>query len=324
MNLCGVFMNKFLEILKEINDIPLVSSREEIFIPKLQDKLTQWLPDYKIQNIDNNLVVIPNTNVNNLLISHVDEIGFLIKRQINENTYELQTCGLLNKSHGTKVQTLKDEKKYTGIIGNILPHSGETIDKLVVEFSENVNLPPMWPVQFINEPVFGNYVLSKTLDNHCAAASLINVALQKNIAFILTTGEEEGTQRLIYLMKNLPVEYDDTIVIDAAPSNQDSYYKEKTMIDEGNLGIMPEEGAGNGNKAPSELIEKIKNYATQNNIKLNTIETRYPDEITDATNLYKIGIKCISVCYPIRYLHNSMEVMNIETIKILEKFLLNI
>ena len=146
-------MQKTLEILRELNEIPLVSSREEVFFPELEKKVKSWLPNYSVVNIDNNLLCFPKIKkVENLLFAHTDEIGFLVKRHIGENAYELQTVGLVNiqAAHGIKVQTFLNGKKYVGVVGNILPHSGETSYKLVVEFSENVSLPPLWPFQFSN------------------------------------------------------------------------------------------------------------------------------------------------------------------------------
>lgn len=322
-------MEKSLEIMDDINGLPIVSSKEDIFIPELEKKLKKWLPNYSIKNIDDNLLVFPNVKTTeNLLLAHVDEIGFLIKRQISENTYELITVGLVDKlaAHGSKVQTIFNNKEYIGIIGNVLPHSGKSSEKLIVEFSENVNLPPLWPIQFINDPVFDEYIMSKTLDNRLGIASIINTAIKKNVTFVLTVGEEEGTQRLRNLMKIIPdyFDYNDVIVIDAAPSNQDVYYEEKTMINEGDLGFIAVEGGGKGNVAPERLIEKTKSFIKKSNIKMNLIETHFTDEITDATNLYKMGFESISVCYPVRYLHNSFEVANKETVRKINELLINI
>ncbi len=317
---------KTLEILSELNEIPLISSREEIFFPELEKKVKSWLPNYTVLNIENNLLVFPKIKkVENLLFAHVDEIGFLVKRQIGENSYELQTSGLVNvqAAHGIKVQTFFKGKKYAGFIGNLLPHSGQTSDILVVEFTENISLPPLWPIQFANEPIFTDYLFSKTMDNHIGAASLISTAMKRDIAFVLTSGEEEGTQRLRTLMKVVRehFEYENIIVVDSCPSNQDPYYKEKTMIDEGKMGIIPIEGGGKGNIAPNNLIEKVKSVLEKSNIRFNIIETHFPDEITDATNLSKIGLEAIAIGYPLRYLHNPVEVANKQTLEVLSRFL---
>ena len=322
-------MQKTLEILRELNEIPLVSSREEVFFPELERKVKSWLPSYTVLNIHNNLLVFPKVKkVENLLFAHTDEIGFLVKRHIGENAYELQTIGLVNiqAAHGIKVQTFWNGKKYLGVVGNILPHSGETSDKLVVEFSENVSLPPLWPVQFANEPMFTDYIFSKTLDNHIGGASLIATAQKRNLGFVLTSGEEEGTQRLRNLIKRVKefFEYESIIVVDSCPSNQDPYYKQKTMIDEGNLGIIPVEGGGSGDKAPQKLLDKVKTLIEKSGTKVNAIETHFPDEITDATNLYKIGVEAVSIGYPLRYLHNPIEVANKKTLENLQNFLLQV
>ena len=52
-------MQKTLEILRELNEIPLVSSREEVFFPELERKVKSWLPSYTVLNIHNNLLVFP-------------------------------------------------------------------------------------------------------------------------------------------------------------------------------------------------------------------------------------------------------------------------
>jgi putative aminopeptidase FrvX len=324
-------MRQLFSILKAINDVPLVSSRENVFIQKMVEIIQASLPSYSIANIGDNIIGaergLKNKKIDNLLFAHLDEIGFLAKKQLSETSYKIATSGLVDAlaAHGSKVQTVLDDRKYLGIIGNILPHSKQTTDELVVEFSEPVDLPPLWPIQFANEPVFSTNLISKTLDNRLAVSAIIRASMERPMAFALTSGEEEGTQRLNNLINKLPefVDFNNIIVLDAVPSNQDYYYKQKTMVDEGKLGIIPSEGDGSGNVAPQNLIDEVEKLLKNNNLSYNTVQTHYPDEITDATSLYRMNIDSIAVGYPVRYIHNAMEVVNANTAEMLLKFIQN-
>lgn len=319
-------MQKTISILRKINDIPLVSEREYLFINEFETTLKKWLPKYKLENIDNNLLIMQkNTkSIDNIIFAHIDEIGFLIKRKISENTYELKISGLVNtlSAHGQKIQTMFNNKKYFGVIGNSMPHVKKQYKNLIAEFSQDVDIPNGWPVQFANEPEFGRYLLSKTMDNHLGVACLIRTAMKRNVVFALTIGEETTKQRLRRLTQRIQeIKHNRILVLDCAPSDKDKYYEEKGVLKEGSIGIVPVEGNGKGNIAPGYLIKEASDIIKRAGLKRSIVETYYEDDISEATNLYKLGIETMQICYPLRYIHNPLEVSNYETITLLNKFL---
>lgn len=321
-------MKKTLQILKTLNDIPLVSTREYIFISVLEKQIHKWLPKYSVKNIENNLIVIPPNKIfSTIFFAHIDEIGFVVKKKLSQTVYELDIRGLINISsaHGSAIQTKIKNKIFTGTIGNVMPHTKGSSNKLFAEFSENTNLPIGWPVTFANNHYFGKRILSKTLDNRFAVACLISTAMKKNIAFALTIGEEESKQKFSKLLNILPkaIAKNSIIVIDGTSSNADLYYTDKNSAEEGSLGIVPIEGGGKGNIAPKELVKKTLKQMRSAGISATIIKTYYEDDISDSTALCKLGCKTIQVCYPMRYMHNAIESANIETIYLLKKFLEN-
>ncbi len=306
-----------LEILQKIGDLPLVSGFEQYFI----DDFLSLINSFGVNAVKSglNILSLNNSKSNIVFVSHYDEIGFVVDNRYRNDLYRTIPMGLITweRGYGKVFQTKFKGKIIKAVGSSPLPHSEVEEKRLFLELEEEIELPPLWPFTFENRTIKTKKMFySKSLDNRVACSSLIESSLSKPINFVLLHGEEQGTTRLKETLEYIEerIENPFFIVIDAAFSSKDEHYK---GIEEPKIAYIKEEGGGYGNIAPDNLVRNIKKYVDSE------LKTNSRAEVTDATTLYRYGKSAISVVYPVRYLHSSLEGVSLDVMLNLKKFIFN-
>lgn len=301
-----------IEYLKEINSLPLVTGFEHLFIDKLIEKIKGFGID--VERSDLNILHL-GSDSNIVFLAHYDEIGFVVDNRYDSYLYRTIPMGLISweRGYGKVFQSIFDNRVIYGVGSSPMPHTKPDDDRLFIELFEDIDLPPLWPFVFENRVIkMTKRLYSRALDNRANVVLLLELASKHQINFILTHGEEQGTTRLKKTLDLVEKKIDNPvyIVLDVIFSKSDQHAG--YGIDENKLGYIAIEGGGIGNIAPKSYVELVKMFADEEII----TKSRY--EVTDATTLYRMGKQAISVVYGVRYLHSSLECLNLDTYQIVK------
>lgn len=301
---------KIVKYLNEINNLPLVTGFEGLFLDEFQTILKSF--GVETNKVGLNLVHI-NSDSNIVFLAHYDEIGFVVDNKYDKDLYRTIPMGLISweRGYGKIFQTLYENQIIYGVGSSPMPHTQPEEIRLFIELFEEIDLPPLWPFVFENKIILkNNKIYSRALDNRANVALLLELANNYQLNFILTHGEEQGTTRLEKTLEYVENKIEDPlyVVLDVIFSNSDQHAS--YGIDEGKLGYISIEGGGKGNKAPEQLISLAKKIADLE------IETKSKYEVTDATTLYRMKRDSIAIVYGVRYLHSSLESLDLNTYKL--------
>lgn len=299
-----------LEYLKSINELPLVTGFEHLFLDKLIDKIKSF--DIEVSKLDLNIIHL-NSDSNIVFLAHYDEIGFVVDNRYDKYLYRTLPMGLISweRGYGKVFQSIFEDRIIYGIGSSPMPHTKPDDERLFIELFEDLDLPPLWPFVFENRIIKStNRLYSRALDNRANVVLLLELAKQYNINFILTHGEEQGTTRLTKTLDFIEkrIENPIYIVLDVIFSKSDQHAG--YGIEENKLGYIAIEGGGTGNIATDDHVNLVKNITDIEVI------TKSKYEVTDATTLYRMGRKSIALVYGVRYLHSSLECLNLDTYKL--------
>ncbi|MEM0382889.1 MAG: hypothetical protein QXD88_01230 [Candidatus Anstonellales archaeon] len=310
-----------IEYLKRINDLPLVTGFEGLFIDRFASMIGRDF-GIAVEKSGLNLVHLSSTKSNIVFLAHYDEIGFVVDNRYARDIYRTIPMGLISpeNGYGKVFQTLYNDKRIMAIGSSPMPHTDSSERRLFLEILEEVDLPPLWPFTFENRVILsGDKLFSRALDNRANVILLLELARELDINFILTHGEEQGTTRLEETIRYVKsrINNPNFIVLDVIYSTSDQH-ADSIGIDENRLGYIPVEGGGRGNIAPENLQELVRRIADTK------IETRSKYEVTDATTLYRMGERAISIVYGVRYLHSSLECINLNTYRYAKESILKL
>ncbi len=306
-------MNKDeINLLEKINDLPLVSGFEKHYIKEFKEIVEKYIGK-KVKVIDDNIVFKSNKDV--VFVAHYDEIGFIVDNQYSKRLYRTLPIGLISyeRGYGKIFQTKLNGKTIKAIGSSVLPHEETDEKRLFLEFLEDVEIPPLWPFTFEKRVIESkDYIYSRALDNRAGVIALLSLAKNHNISFVLSAGEEQGTNRFSNLISYFgDINY---VVVDSFTAFDDVHIN--SGLKENEIGYIPIEGAGVGNIAPKDLLEKVRKKLDKE------IKTHSKYEVTDATSFYRLNAKSIAIGYPLKYLHSSFEILNKKTfIRLKEKII---
>ncbi len=307
------YLESFKKLLIEIGNYPLVTGFEHLFVDEL---LKIARRNYKkAKRIGLNILNISEGELSNLvLISHYDEVGFVVDNQYAKNLYRTIPFGLMSweRGYGKVFQTHFKGRIIKAIGSSPLPHSSSEENRLFLELEEEIDLPPLYPFTFENKLIeFKDRIFTKSLDDRAGVVSILLLAKELGFSFILSHGEEQGTTRFLESLEFIEEKVENPlyIILDSFPSKEDEHYKGiVNALGKGEIGFAGVEGKGLGNIAPKELIELLREIGCKE------IKTSSRWEVTDATTLYRLGRKAIAMGYPLKYLHSSLECIYKETI----------
>ncbi|MEM0471172.1 MAG: hypothetical protein QXL02_02740 [Candidatus Anstonellales archaeon] len=285
-----------LRLLNDLVKIPTVTTREEIFI----SSILEILPDNALI-VDKNIFIPGRSRF--VFAAHYDTIGIVLEDYLSSEMYVVGKRGLIDVKRGYMFRTLSDNEDIIGIAAD------ENTIHLIQPSEE---LPELQPFQYYPNIIITNTkIISPNLDNKLGVAVLLDLLRNYDIAILLLAGEEQGTTRLSRVRKHL--EGRDIICVDSTSAINPH---DERGIDR--VSYRAVEGRGMGNIAPKDLVETIRKYISREAISYSI------HQISDATTMFRYGLRAINISYPVRYLHSPMETADRNDIDELVELLINI
>ena len=319
--------------LKELLSIPAISGFESDFHHILKNKLYNFCSDVKITSSGCVLGIIPSKNScgkSIMIEAHLDRIGLIVSEILEDGFLKFKTVGGVDERilPTAEVTVLGRESVY-GVIGAKPPHllpKAEEKDTLKIE---NMTIDTGFDTETlkskisVGDPVLLNSKFSELLCGRVASAALDNRAgmtavfesLEKimdsncpyDIYICFTKGEETGLHGAYTLGKIKP---DLAIVVDVTHG---------TTPDAPKTGTFPL-GSGvaicRGPNLHYDYTLSAVSLAKKKNISY-TIEVASGHTGTNAWAIQTLagGIPCVLLSIPLRYMHTSVEVVDISDIE---------
>lgn len=280
-----------LDTFRKLIRIPTVTTQEEIFL----DRFTDLIPS-EFQVWKKNIIIRGRSKY--VFVAHYDNIGIVLEDYMGNGEYQYSTRGLFGKIGIEMFYSLYRDRELSGIVDG---------SRVYIPISEE--LPALYPMQFYPRVEIGkNRMAAPYFDNKLSVSILLDLLKETEVNIVLTAGEEQGTTRLEGLNRIFPNK--EFISVDATSA--------KNPIDDrgiSEISYRAVEGAGTGNIAPKNLVEMIRKYISKEAISYSI------HQISDATTLYRYGLKAINISYPVRYLHSPSEVIDLNIVKELREIL---
>lgn len=325
-----------LEFLKEMIDTPSLSGNEFELQKKIIKHMEPLCDKVITDHVGNVISVInPDSKVKILLDAHIDEIGLVISNIKADGRCKMQSVGSIRPALylGMQVQVVTKNGIIDGVIAQYRPIQADKVETAELE----LDLGTFSKEESEKLVSIGDYVLSKASmvklqnNNYAARAMDDKIGVYSILQALLMAKElgatqgvyasstvgEETTANGAVAVANL-VEPTMAIVVDVMTdtsslpslSNRDLVY----------LGKGPAITLGTiMNKKLKDLIEKV---AKENNIPIQY--TNSGDRTwTNADKIHFVdkGIPTMLLNIPLRYMHSSAEVANMDDVNNLSKLM---
>ncbi|KAJ49470.1 endoglucanase [Clostridium tetanomorphum] len=322
------------EILKNLCQVHSPSGREE-WIYNIIKSNFQCFGEVSKDNLNNIYIHKKANNKGNnkgklMIMAHADEV-FLMITEFHENGFlKFKSQGIDAKALVSQEVLIHGRKPINGVIGIKPPHLIEineseksiSIDDLLIdtgysieELKEIVNVGDYATLKRSFYELLNNNVVCKAIDDRAGIAALYecakeikNIKNNMDIYFVCSCQEEVGHRGAKVASYN--INPDIGIAIDVT-------------FDSGKLGDTNRENvlAGGpiiciGPNIHAKLREKIMEIANEYNIPYG-VEVEPGNTGTDAWDIQisRDGIPTLLISIPIKYMHTSVEMVNIEDIK---------
>ena len=325
-----------LEFLKEMIDTPSLSGNEFELQKKIIKHMEPLCDKVITDHVGNVVSVInPDSKVKILLDAHIDEIGLVISNIKADGRCKMQSVGSIRPALylGMQVQVVTKNGIIDGVIAQYRPIQADKVETAELE----LDLGTFSKEESEKLVSIGDYVLSKASmvklqnNNYAARAMDDKIGVYSILQALLMAKElgatqgvyasstvgEETTANGAVAVANL-VEPTMAIVVDvmtdtsSLPSleNRDLVY----------LGKGPAITLGTiMNKKLKELIEKV---AKENNIPIQyTNSGNRTWTNADQIHFVDKGIPTMLLNIPLRYMHSSAEVANMDDVNNLSKLM---
>jgi tetrahedral aminopeptidase len=324
----------YISKVKELSTYTAVPGYEKELSHNIKKMFEKYCQSVEIDDFYNVIGIKKGSGMENkkiMITAHIDEIGFMVKSIDERGFIKLSNLGGIDsKILLSQEVIIHGKKKITGIIGAKPPHllkaeeakKSVKIDQLSVDtgmdektIREFVSIGDI--VSFKAEPfaLKGNKVSGKTMDNRCGLMALLviieelaKIRHEDDIYIVATTQEEVGTRGAIIASYN--VQPDIAVVIDACHGDTpDAPKRVNTALGKGPaIGVGPNLHKG--------ITKKIMEIAKDVNIPFQ-IDVEPGDTGTEAwaTQVSRSGIPTILLSIPVRYMHTTIETVNIDDIK---------
>lgn len=325
-----------IKFLKEMIDTPSLSGNEFELQKKIIKHMEPLCDKVMTDHVGNVVSVInPKSNVKILLDAHIDEIGLVISNIKGDGRCKMQKVGSIRPSLylGSQVQVVTKSGIIDGVIAQYRPIQADKVEVSELE----LDLGTFSKEETEKLVSVGDYVLSKAsmikLQNNNYAARAMDdkigvysilqallLAKQNNVTqgvYASSTVGEETTANGAVAVANL-VKPTMAIVVDVMTDtsslpnleNRDLVY----------LGKGPAITLGTiMNNKLKDLIEKI---AKENNIPIqytNSGDRTWTN--ADQIHFVEKGIPTMLLNIPLRYMHSSAEVVNMDDVNNLSKLM---
>lgn len=334
-------MAKTKEFLVDISNRVFVSGHETECGKVLIDYFSEYTDSYDKDNLGSYIFKSNGTNERKIMMaSHIDEIGLMVTDILDNGFLRFTGVGGVNPSSLVAQDIIVHAKtKLRGVIGIKPPHvtsaeemsKAPKMDELFIDLGmckENVEKQVKIGdiVSIFREAEFlhGNYITNKALDNRAGVAVMYEVSKElakighkSNVYYAATVQEEVGLRGAS--ASTYKINPDIAIIVDV------TFGKTPDMPP-----TINDLGAGGsicfGSNLNQKLSKKLKSIADENNFKYQ-IETAIGRSGTDAAavQVARAGVPCVMVSIPLRYMHTSVETINMNDVtsigKLIAKFI---
>ncbi|WP_129409857.1 M20/M25/M40 family metallo-hydrolase [Marinitoga lauensis] len=317
---------KSVEILKILSDANGVSMYENEVKEKIIELSKKISEEIEIFDAGKSSLGIKYGNGEKKigLFAHMDEIGLVISKIVDEQFAMVHTIGgvdprtLISK----RVRFFTENSEKLGLVGMLAPHlqkqehrnAAPDFDNLYVDFSidggtEDIEVGDIGVVEVKAEELNGK-VTGKAIDDRAGCAVLLKTLEylkkfrieDKTIYFLFNQGEEIGLKGA--KRTGFEVNPEIGIILDVTFGSDTPSHFEKIEMSKGPAIAL-------GPTMNNEVTEKIIKTAERYNIKyqLEPLPMRSGTE-ADIVQIVKSGIKTIGVSIPILNMHSSVEVVD--------------
>lgn len=333
------------KLLKDLSEIPSVSSNEYLIGDFIKDKLNNIKFKYRTDGL--NSVIAYRENYKNplkmMIATHVDEVGFIVKSIDEKGFIKMEAVGSW-WSHLVMGQLMKittsQNKSFLALVGSLPTHgiskevkdntvdlnrlyldlgvsSKESVLKLGINIGDMIT--PYTEAKMMNEE---GYVMAKALDNRISTYILMRfleeVNDKNNIFGAFTTQEEVGL-RGARTSTNM-IKPDIAFAIDTTLAGDTPMTQNICKLNGGVVLSMIDSNS----IAPRKLIRYLEDLCVKNNIIYQYAV--FNGGGTDSGNIHKSlnGILNLTLSVPIRYMHSNYSVVNLNDVEECIKLLLAI
>lgn len=323
------------DLLRDLCAANSVSGSEKNINDKIQSIFSKYADKISVDSLGN--VIILKKGENNysklkiMVASHLDEIGLMVK-SIEENGFIKFTNigGIDSRTLLGQEITIHGKKDLFGVIISKPPHLQDEsesnkvmeMDELYIDLGysyekvkEYVNIGDVITINRELIELNGNRVACKSLDDKAGIASLYECIKELNkmkheadVYFVCTVQEEEG-MRGAYTSA-YGINPDIGIAVDVGFGATPEISRKNTIV----LGHGP--GITIGGNIHPKLRKEIINIAKEYNVPYQ--HEVFPESTgTDASaiQITRQGIPTLCLSIPLRYMHTSVEVVDMKDIK---------
>ncbi len=309
-----------------------ISGYEYLENNKLIDYFKPFIDNYEKDNLGSLIFKSNGTkNIDIMLAAHMDEIGLIVKDIHDDGFISISAVGGINPISlvAQEVIIFGKEKVY-GVIGIKPPHlttieerqKSIRIEQLYIDtgYSKNklskiISIGDIIGIKQQPSELKNNHFTSRSLDDKAGIAVMLETARElskihhkANVFYTATCQEEVGLRGAS--TSSFKINPDFAIVIDVGFGYTPELNKADTMeLNEG-PGIVI------GANAHPLLNKKIIEVANKYNFKFQ-YEVNPGSSGTDAAAIQvnRLGIPCVIISLPLRYMHTSVETIDINDIE---------
>lgn len=323
------------DFLVEICSNSYVSGFEHINGQILKKYFTPYTDDFDKDITGSYIFKSTGTSDTKIMLSaHIDEIGLMVTGISDEGFLSITSVGGINPASLVAQDiTVFGKEEIFGIIGIKPPHLTSEYEKkkplqlndLYIDtgYSKDVlkNLVDIGDVAVVNRnpvPLNDNMISAKALDDRACVAVMLKTAMElkkishkSNIYYTATAQEETGCRGAT--TTGYKIDPDIGIVLDVG------FGKTPDMPpDIADLGKGPVIAFGGrlNSRLTSKFIDICKDYNYDIQYEAAPAATGTD---TDALQITRLGIPCILLSIPLRYMHTSVETVDINDINIAGK-----
>jgi tetrahedral aminopeptidase len=325
---------EYVNVLKELCTYTAVSGYEKDMAENVKNLFKKYCDSVEVDrfyDVIGKKAGTANGKYKIMITAHYDEIGMIVRGIEDEGFLRVTNMGGIDsKILLAQVVIVHGKSKITGIIGAKPPHLLKPEEtKRAVKF-EDIYIDTGMKADKLKESVSvgdlvtfkpdflelrGSMVSSKTIDNRCGVATLLGimeelakVRHEADIYFVATSQEETHCTGAEIVSYNLRP--DIAIVVDACHGDMPEVSKDESHA----LGKGPAIGLGPNlhRKLTKRLIDICKNENVPYQIDVEPDDTGTEAWVTQVS---RSGIPSLLISIPVRYMHTTVETVNIDDIK---------
>lgn len=335
-----------IDLLYKLSDTVSISGFEENAANIIENAFKEYVDEIKKDKIGNLYCVKRGTkrSVKVMITAHMDEIGLMVK-DFDDNGFIIfrNVGGVDPRTLLSSEVIVHGKEKLFGVVGTKPIHLQDNDDKTKSESMDDLIIDVGLPKEKVEKiveigdlislkrksiPLRGNIITGKAFDDKAGISVMYESLLELNkikheadVYYVSTVQEEVGLRGST--ISTYKINPDIGIAIDVGFGHTEELSKEDSI----ELGKGPAITIG-GNIHP-KLREKLVEVAKEYNIPFQ-YEIAPGSSGTDAwaMQITRAGIPCLLISLPLRYMHTTVETIDINDIKnagkLIARFISNI